>query len=326
MRTKRVLAASEAEGPPLKRHSSSPAYSPHSPRSMPRPLQDSLDILQHYTTFDNSESPTSQTSAMDVDAPSISGDDNLPASPTPQAAADAHTEGTPPARDREGSGVDQIFDLAALSPNRREKHYRRAFENLVIQLKHLRPPAPCQQYPSMAEEIFEGYLRHATFVARVWINYDSVSQKFFLDPDRLAGCGKVRLGREKRRYLESVGDGLEFSSIRFEIGSPFRVLARINVDVIYQDTDDFDGESIRGPIEQVDMGASLLDPVTGRTMRSNDGLLKRWVMIVRDRLLSMQLDERQGRHGWRLQDLDRVAKDLVYNAHTQEQVDKYCDG
>ncbi|KAF7190725.1 hypothetical protein HII31_07884 [Pseudocercospora fuligena] len=293
---------------------------------MPVPLQDSLEILQHYTNFDNSESPTSYTSATDVDAPSVPGDDHLPSSPTPRAATDAHTEDAPPARDREDSGVDQNFDLAALSPIVREKHYRTAFENLVIQLKDLRPPPPCQQYPSIGEEIFESYLRHATFVARVWINYDAVTQKFFLNPDRLAGCGKLRLNHEKRRYLESFGDGLEFSSIRFEIGSPFRVLARISIDVISEETEDLDGESIRRPIQRVDIGASLFDPITGRTKISDDGLLKRWIMIVRNRLRNMQLDEQQGRHGWRLQDLDKVAKWLVYDPHTQDQVDECCDG
>ncbi|KXT04054.1 hypothetical protein AC578_4929 [Pseudocercospora eumusae] len=323
MQMKRVLAA-EAEGPPFKRHSTSPAHSPLSPRSMPAPLQDSLDILQHYTSFDMPDDPTSHTSAMDVDAPSVPGDAYLPSSPTPRAAMDAHTEDTPPARHREDSV--QNFDFAALSPLTREKHYRTAFENLVIPLKDLKPPPPCRQYPSIAEEIFKGYHHHATFVVRVWINYDAVTQKFFLDPDRLAGCGKLRLGSEKRRYLESLGDGLEFSSLRFEIGSPFRVLARMNVDMIYQETEDLDGESTGGLIERVDVGASLVDPVTGKTTISNDGLLRRWIMTVRNGLRSMPLEEQQGRHGWRLRDLDKVAQWLVYNPHSQDQADECCDG
>ncbi|EME81038.1 uncharacterized protein MYCFIDRAFT_176381 [Pseudocercospora fijiensis CIRAD86] len=334
MRIKRGLPASEAEGPPLKRQSSSPAYSPRSPRNMPVPLQDSLDILQHHTSFDLPESPTSRTSqespltsAMDVDAPSVpDADDYLPSSPTPRAATDANPEATPPARDREDSGVDRSFDLAALSPIIREKHYRTAFETLVIPLKDLNPPPPCHQYPPIAEEIFEGYLRHATFVARVWINYDAVTQKFFLEPDRLAGCGEMRLSGEKRRYLESYGDALEFGSVCFEIGTPFRVLARMCIDVIRQEMEDSDGESVEGPMERLDVGASLLDPITGKNTILNGGLLKLWVVKIRDMLRRMQPGAQQGQSGLRLQDLDNIARWLMYHPHTQDEVDKSFDG
>lgn len=101
------------------------------------------------------------------------------------------------------------------------------FAKQVVELKHFASPPECAQYPEQFEEILGSFLDHATFTAKVWVNFDA-AEGVFSEGARAADCGKLQIPRAKLDSLTDLDSNiLNFRRIRFDIGTPFRTLAKI---------------------------------------------------------------------------------------------------
>ncbi|GAB7323081.1 hypothetical protein MBLNU13_g05592t1 [Cladosporium sp. NU13] len=102
-----------------------------------------------------------------------------------------------------------------------------AFSDQVVELKHFASPPQCEQHPDYAEEVLGAFLDHATFTAKVWINFDAAEEVFF-EGARAADCGKLQIPRAKLNHLNDLdSDIYNFRRIRLDIGTPFRTLVKI---------------------------------------------------------------------------------------------------
>ena len=101
------------------------------------------------------------------------------------------------------------------------------FSDQVVELKHFAIPPECAQHPDYAEEILGAFLDHATFTAKIWVNFDATEQVFF-EGARAADCGKLQIPKAKLNHLNNLdSDIYNFRRVRLDIGTPFRTLARL---------------------------------------------------------------------------------------------------
>ena len=142
-------------------------------------------------------------------------------SPRPQSSTSApHTSpatAAPPA----------AMILTKMNAAEREKYYESKFSNQAEPLHILQFPSLASEYPLFAAEINAAYLRHTTFVVKVWINYDAMAERFYYD-DRASDCGTLRLSQKD---IDTKLKPNEFGKIRFEVRTPFTYLARITIGV-----------------------------------------------------------------------------------------------
>lgn len=346
MRFKRQLPESELDhrDRPLKRQSSSPVLSPRtisSPTTMLTPLPQSLDQrVANYTYFDcQTASPASSpglptlssSSEMDTDStptrkqlsPSSPMDRDSPragpsSSPTPHVGTDVCRETPPALRNREDSAAEGAGDLATLDPISRKEYYRKCFENIVLKLKDVTPPPLCQQYPKFAIEIFDAFLRYIHVDVVVWTNYDSSTQRFYEAANRVESCGKVYLSPEQRAALKNFGDELQLSNIRFLIGTPFRVLAEMEIDAAYPTSDEQSQyKATRPPYESLNVSAHMKPEFRNldgglRQPGKDHPLLRAHIRHVSMRFRNRPFDEWEGKHGLSLADIDWIAEEMVH--------------
>lgn len=123
-----------------------------------------------------------------------------------------------------------VPDLAKMSQEDRYEYYDTTFAH-VVPIEQIAEPNICRLYPDYTEEITNAYLQLTTFSFRVWINYDAAAEKFFTDA-RIRDCGEVRLPAEAVKHLRKVrADKIELRNVQFDIGTAFRTLARLIVEV-----------------------------------------------------------------------------------------------
>lgn len=111
-------------------------------------------------------------------------------------------------------------------------HY---FTGREVDLKNFKEPSLCQQHPNHREALMAAHIRYTSFAVTVWVNFDAAEQVFF-EGNRAEACGKLRLPEPKHQELASMGaDVLRFQHVRLYISTPFRVLARLDLDIVQQD-------------------------------------------------------------------------------------------
>lgn len=125
-----------------------------------------------------------------------------------------------------------------------------------VQLKDFEPPPECFQCPDQqsSDAIFSAYIAHTVFHVKVWINFDARENVFF-EGARSAGCGKLQLPEGLYETLaEAVPAYFSYQHVCFEIGTPFRTLALVDLNI--EDGADgatlqVDSELVRGHDEKV---------------------------------------------------------------------------
>lgn len=109
----------------------------------------------------------------------------------------------------------------------RESLYEGLFARQYEHLHLLEWPELHRTYPQFARKINAAYLRHTTFIVKVWINYDAVAHRFYWD-DRAQDCGHIRvLNKELVDRLHFTQHA--FSKVRFEVCTPFTLLATMKL-------------------------------------------------------------------------------------------------
>lgn len=133
-----------------------------------------------------------------------------------------------PARSNDPAAEDEAANL-------RYELFCNMFANQVVELKDFTEPKECAQYPEHANEILGAYLSQTTFTVKIWTNFDAAEQVFF-EGARAADCGKLQVPQKKLEWLLGLDkDDYDLDHIRLDIGTPFRTLANIFLDVHYDD-------------------------------------------------------------------------------------------
>ena len=111
------------------------------------------------------------------------------------------------------------------------EQFETTFATQEVELKSLAPPPQCAQFPDQEEDILEAYLDHATFTAKIWVNFDAAENVFF-EGTRAAACGKLQIPKAKLNFLLRMdAKEVNFRKVRLDICTPFRTLARIYMNI-----------------------------------------------------------------------------------------------
>lgn len=111
------------------------------------------------------------------------------------------------------------------------------FFDSTVSLKTFAPPAQCAHFPEHQDQILESFLDNAIFTVQIWTNFDAAEETFF-EGARAAECGKLQLPKKKLDWLlERDQRILSFHHVRLDIGTPFRTLVHIFLDVRYDQND-----------------------------------------------------------------------------------------
>lgn len=128
----------------------------------------------------------------------------------------------------------------------RLEQFQTIFATQEVELKHFVPPPQCAQHPEQAEDILEAYLDHATFIVKIWVNFDAAENVFF-DGSRAAACGTIQIPKAKIDRFIALRADINFRKVRLDICTPFRTLAKIWLDVREKHGDallEVDGEMV----------------------------------------------------------------------------------
>jgi hypothetical protein len=133
----------------------------------------------------------------------------------------AHVGSVPTDQNDEESGQIERERLLELLPS--------IFAAEPIHLKYFEPPPECYRFRAQAGEIFSQFLYHTLFLVKVWINFDAY-EKVFFEGARSTACGGLRLPEAIYQDLAN-GDSAIFKlqQVRFEVGTPFRTLAIVDI-------------------------------------------------------------------------------------------------
>lgn len=138
-------------------------------------------------------------------------------------ATRADPEATPKQQDHAVSDDDAVRPCL--------EQFETTFATQEVELKSLAPPPQCAQFPGQEEDILEAYLDHATFTAKIWVNFDAAENLFF-EGTRAAACGKLQIPTAKLDFLLGMdAKEVNFRKVRLDICTPFRTLARIYMNI-----------------------------------------------------------------------------------------------
>lgn len=131
-----------------------------------------------------------------------------------------------------GDEITQLMNLTEMSPEQRQEVYKQKFAKVTEPLEYMNTPAECETYPDLANEIWEAYTRLTTVIVKVWVNYDALVGKFYVD-GRQQDCGKLVLGHFGRKKLKLFKEcHLELRRVRLELGTPFNTLFEITLKAV----------------------------------------------------------------------------------------------
>lgn len=117
-----------------------------------------------------------------------------------------------------------------MSPEDRDELYDQAFK-LDLPIEEIALPLQCTTFPDFSDEILAAYLKYTTFVFKVWINYDAAARQFYTD-GRAQSCGNAIITPKARTHLREIGAGkVHFANVRFDIGTPFRPIGNVTVEI-----------------------------------------------------------------------------------------------
>ncbi|KAK5124382.1 hypothetical protein LTR85_001599 [Meristemomyces frigidus] len=223
-------------------------------------------------------------------------------------------EAEPPTAPPSAGAPDTIPDLAAMSQEDRDEYYQSIFAH-VIPFEDIEQPDLCLLYPAYAEEIIDAYLQHMTFAFKVWINYDGAADKSFTD-DRIQDCGEIRIPPKARKSLKEIGaDKAQFRNVRFDIGTAFRPLAQLTIEVRpsklkvgpYIDTFLADVATDRRHYELHSYLNALCDDIKDKDLTDGeDGFMLADVERLAGRFLFMPNEYEERKREWRSYDGDFV--------------------
>lgn len=115
-------------------------------------------------------------------------------------ASDMHDVGATRA-DPEATPKQQDYAVSEdEAARRRLEQFENMFATQDVELKRFAPPPQCAQFPVQEQDILEAYLDHATFTAKIWINFDAAENVFF-EGTRAAACGKLQIPQAKLDFL-----------------------------------------------------------------------------------------------------------------------------
>lgn len=136
-----------------------------------------------------------------------------------------------------------------------------------------------------------------TVTAKVWSNYDSVTEEFFWQPlNRLNDCGKLYLTPNQRRNLNSLNPELfQMMKVRLDVGTPFRTLFRVFLSS--------QANEMRTGYELEVNAREVADP--NQPHRHLRDLVKKAMPIIGEDGLPQP-----NQRGLKLQDLDEIAKEF----------------
>jgi len=123
------------------------------------------------------------------------------------------------------------LEFGAIPAEDRQDLYREAYSAKDTPLHLMRRPEAAEAHPQPADEVVEAYFRHTTFTIQVYANYDAAAGKFYTDT-RFGSCGEPVLSPKHIQELKAKnGHRQTFYNVRFDVGTAFRTLARITIEV-----------------------------------------------------------------------------------------------
>lgn len=155
---------------------------------------------------------------------SVLGDDMLSFSPRSAGSP------TSTAEPEDSRSINEKF--WQMSKDAREEMYRDEFADIELELQDMELPPQYYNFPDFKDEILRAFLFHTRFIVKVWANYDSVEQQFYDHAERLKSCGKLDLSPKRYKHFENLdGEVFQFHKMRLDIGTPFRTLFNMLIDV-----------------------------------------------------------------------------------------------
>ena len=202
----------------------------------------------------------------------------------------------------DGAHTPTYTYLTSMSAAHREHEYEQLYGDMVQPLHKIEEPELAKAHPSHAEDIFAAHLRHTTFTAKVWVNYDSMSKKFF-DDKRSWDCGKLVMPAESLSMLRGIDPNLlELNHVRLDIGTPFRTLFHM---------------TIEATPSKLSVGSNLavqVKPCTKKQYQHLPGLVRGVGKHVEDRTLAY------GQKGLQLRDIEAIAE-MLFRWSSEEELE-----
>ena len=131
-------------------------------------------------------------------------------------------------------GEADYLDL--LSPEAREEYYKETF-SLAVPIADIEAPFLTDDYKGLETEILRAYLRHTTFIFKIFINYDAAAQRFYADyprqnSGRYGDCGKLLFSPHVSAHLQTVkAHKALLSNVRLDICTHLTPLAQVTLEV-----------------------------------------------------------------------------------------------
>lgn len=139
---------------------------------------------------------------------------------------------SPPTPPTPFASLPTLFDevnLYELNEDKQHAFYKRHFLGTNSPLCDIgTTPSACYDYPELDRAIFKAHIKHKTFTVKIWVNFDTVEGTFF-EGARAEDCGQLRIPEAKKEVIIALDP--QVCHVIFEIGTPFRDLAHVKLDV-----------------------------------------------------------------------------------------------
>ncbi|EMC95668.1 hypothetical protein BAUCODRAFT_34433 [Baudoinia panamericana UAMH 10762] len=212
-------------------------------------------------------------------------------------------------------GMITLEQLSTMSFDERQDKYWECFHELdAVPIEKLAIPDLCHEYPPFGDEIFAAYLRYTTFSCKTWVNYDATACMFYVDEQRLKTCGKLRISAIAMQHLlETNLDRAPLPTVRFDVGTPFRSLAYLTLEV------------------RMTPNGPAIDPYVHILTGNNNGKHDAFFQHLDTKTKQLQegkFNALDGKEGFVLADLQRLVAWLVAKPDKGERDarDRHCKG
>jgi hypothetical protein len=149
----------------------------------------------------------------------------------------------PPSDPSNNRGEDEQAGSSYHDPDQEQEErwdrYQEYFRpDKIIELKNIGPPKECSRSPDLANELIQAYCFYSRINVKVWSNYDSVERGFYLNEGQLESCGELCIQPDQlERILALSAAQYQFWSVCLDIGTPFRTIFKVHLNVHYVNND-----------------------------------------------------------------------------------------
>lgn len=208
---------------------------------------------------------------------------------------------------RRDSHSQSQLSVYNMDSDQRQKYFKKLFANKVEPLALIEPPDEMTIYPEFKGEILDAYLHWTTFSVKIWTNYDTAANKFYIDEQRTNTCGKIIFSPQEREYLHNFDPKgkLQIRRLRFEIGTPFTDLAYVKIQAVMP----------LEPERRLEIETKLLDADSSHPAAED------FVKKVCLRLDNMDLTTDGEQYGFKMDDLEEIARHF-YRQPTETMLEK----